>query len=173
MKPDGGGAAVKLKRAFVLFALLNLFTTPSFAQDAPNISALRSAKIAGTNQMINTRALLGNRALIMFWASDCAPCLVEMRGFNAIKRAANMPIIIVTEDWGRREQALLAPQKAAGAIILHAPNNFNGLLEYFGDPENSVPYSLMINENSIGCIAHLGILTAPKLREMQVECSKS
>lgn len=163
---------MKLKRALVLFALLKLLATPAIAQDAPHVSVLRIMKVAGTNQTFNDRALLGKRALIMFWASDCAPCLVEMRGFNAIKRGANMPIIIVTEDWGRREQALLAPQKTAGAIILHAANNFDDLLEYFGDPENSVPYSLMINENGIGCIAHLGILTAPKLRQMQSECGK-
>lgn len=162
-----------MKKILFAFAILALIASPTIAQEPPHFSALRTAKVAGTNQNFNERQFAGMRALIMFWASDCAPCLVEMRGFNAIKREAKMPIIIVTEDWGRREQALLAPQKNAGALIIHAPNSFSAILEYYGDPENSIPYSVMMNENGIGCIAHLGILTAPKLRQMQNECGKS
>ncbi len=161
-----------MKKSLIVFICFLFSALPSIAQDAPNVSVLRMVKVAGTNQTFNDRALIGKRALIMFWASDCAPCLVEMRGFNAIKREANMPILIITEDWGSREQTLLAQQKAAGAIILHSANNYNEILEYFGDHENSVPYSLMINENGIGCIAHLGVLTVPKLRQMQSECGK-
>lgn len=155
------------------FALITLFAPFNLAAQSTNsyIGALRLGYVAGSGEIrFNERAYLGQNVLLMFWASDCPPCLVEMRGFLAIKRQAAMPIIIVTQDWGRRERMLLEKPRANGAIIVESRQSFENLLGYFGDTENSIPYSVLINPDGTACIAHLGVLTAPKMREMQSEC---
>ena len=115
----------------------------------------------------------GKKVLVMFWKSDCPPCLVEMSGFENIRKAAGaMPIIVVTPTWGKKEQYFLQKPIKNSALILKYKTGFNNALEYFGDPEGGVPYSVMFNEKGIGCISNLGPVNAKVMKDMFNECGK-
>ncbi|KAF0096771.1 MAG: hypothetical protein FD163_1454 [Hyphomonadaceae bacterium] len=106
----------------------------------PHLSALDGAAIIGTEATFRSSVLQGRDALVMFWASNCPPCLVEMQGFARLKASANgIPIIVIVERYGSREQGLLANPRNNGALILNVGGNYRALLEEFGDSEAALP----------------------------------
>lgn len=137
----------------------------------PHLSALDGAAIIGTNATFRSGVLQGRNALVMFWASNCPPCLVEMQGFARIKAAADgTPIIVIVERYGTREQGLLANPRNGGALILNVGSNFRTLLVEYGDNEAALPYSILMGRTGSACIAHLGLMNPRAISDMQAEC---
>lgn len=161
------------KQIIALCIGLGFLASSAFAQyDVnPHLSALDGAAVIGTEATFRSSVLQGRGALVMFWASNCPPCLVEMQGFARIKAATNgTPIIVIVEKYGSSEQALLANPRNNGALILNVGGNYRALLEEFGDSEAALPYSILMGKTGAACIAHLGLMNANALREMQAEC---
>ena len=151
-----------------------LLSTGAYAQyDAnPHLSDLNGARIIGSTRGFDASVLRNNRALIMFWSSNCPPCLMEMRDFARIKSAAgNIPIIVIADAWGANEQRLLANPKSMGALILNVGSRFNSFLEQFGNPEGAIPYSILMGRDGNACIAHIGQMSANSMQSMLRECN--
>lgn len=167
----------KIGKTFgALIAVLSLVGISASAQyDVnPHLSALDGAAIVGSNATFRSNVLQGRNALVMFWAANCPPCLVEMQGFARLKAASNnVPIIVIVEKYGASEQRLLANPRNGGALILNVGGNYRALLQEFGDTEAALPYSILIGKTGFACIAHLGLMTPRAIGEMQAECDQS
>lgn len=162
------------KILIILSLVFSLFNTSVFAQyDAnPHLSDLNGTRIIGATRGFDASFLRGNKSLIMFWASNCPPCLMEMRDFARIKSSAgNIPIIVIADAWGANEQRLLANPKSMGALIINVGSRYNSFLEQFGDPEGAVPYSILMGTDGNACIAHIGQMSANSVQAMLRECS--
>lgn len=166
----------KLKSVLALVLAAFGILAPSFSgaqEAAPMLAAFNGATYADNGKTFSANQFAGKKVLVMFWKSDCPPCLVEMSGFENIRKAAGaMPIIVVTPTWGKKEQYFLQKPIKNSALILKYKTGFNNALEYFGDPEGGVPYSVMFNEKGIGCISNLGPVNAKVMKDMFNECGK-
>ena len=142
------------------------------AQDGiPWFSNLKNATYAQSGKKFEPKAYFGKKSIMMFWRSDCAPCLVEVAGFDKVRQAAgNIPIIMVVPSFNKKDQYFLQkPIKYSAHIVLYK-GNYNKMLEYFGDPEGGVPYSVMFDENGKGCISNLGPVNSKTVKDMYAEC---
>lgn len=166
----------KLRSFLTLVLAANgiLFPFSANAQDAaPMLAAFNGATYADSGKVFNANQFSGKKVLVMFWKSDCPPCLVEMSGFENIRKAAGvMPIIVVTPSWGKKEQYFLQKPIKNSALIVKYNRGFNDALEYFGDPEAAVPYSVMFDEKGVGCISNLGPVNGKVMKDMLNECGK-
>lgn len=161
---------LQVSRFFLLIFSL-VISSFAIAQDyTPRLSGLDGALYAGSPNRFSANKFKGKETLLMFWGINCPPCRVEIANFKGIKQSAQMPIIIVTQTYGKIEQKLLKPAIENGAIIIHAPNNFLGILEYFQNPEQALPYSVMFDKNLNGCISNLGLMSAKTVQNMKTEC---
>ncbi len=154
-----------------LLAIIAFFAAPALAQDYnPSLSGLDGAVYAGNGSSFKASQFKGNYSLLMFWGVNCPPCRVEIANFKSIKQKAGMPILVATQTFGKTEQKLLKNAIDNGAIIVHTPKNFLGILEYFGNPEQALPYSVMFNKNGVGCISNLGLMSEQSVTNMKKEC---
>lgn len=154
-----------------LLAIIAFFAAPALAQDYnPRLSGLDGAVYAGAGVSFNSTKFKGKDSLLMFWGVNCPPCRVEISNFKSIKQKAGMPILVATQTYGKTEQKLLKNAIDNGAIIVHTPKNFLGILEYFGNPEQALPYSVMFNKNGVGCISNLGLMSEQTVTNMKKEC---
>lgn len=161
------------KQIIALCVGMGFMASSALAQyDAnPHLSALDGSAVIGTSATFRSGVLQGRSALVMFWAANCPPCLVEMQGFTRLKAAANgTPIIVIVERYGAREQGLLANPRNNGALILNVGGNYRALLEEFGDTEAALPYSILMGKTGSACIAHLGLMNPRAINDMQAEC---
>ena len=114
----------------------------------------------------------GQPLLVLFWRSDCAPCLIELRNLTDITaRHKSLSIAIISlHDLNHTRGHLPALPRNAHALL--ANDDASELLAAFGnDKKLALPYSAMLDSNANLCQKHNGILTPALGNDWVKQCS--
>lgn len=107
----------------------------------------------------------GRRVLLNFWASWCEPCLAEMPALNAAQRKfADQGAIVlgIAMDEPERVQAFLSRHPVDYPILIGQLDSPSTSLR-FGDADEVLPYSVLLDENGRILAVHRGALDADRL----------
>ena len=107
----------------------------------------------------------GKRLLLNFWASWCAPCIAEMPALNAAQhKFANQGAIVlgIAMDQPDNVHAFLAQRPVNYPVLLGQLASPSTSLR-FGDIDEVLPYSVLLDENGKILALQRGPLSAKQL----------
>ena len=109
--------------------------------------------------------LRGRPLLINFWATWCAPCVIEMPLLDRFHRAHQpdgWQVVGLAVDREVPVRAFLARQPVAFRIGLAGPGGID-LLRTFGNPSGGLPYTLAYDAAGRALESRLGVVDAARL----------
>lgn len=146
-----------MKIAAIITALSLIFI-PISVQAAENFSENLRSK------------LKGEQTLVMFWRSDCAPCLEEMKILpDLAKKNASLTIALVSLQNAEATSANL-PSLPHNVQVFIAQGDGKEVLAKFGDEKLALPFSLMLNADGSVCKKHYGIIGTDIVKDWQKQC---
>lgn len=143
--------SLPLIAALSLFALL-----PAAAAEIPD------AQVAAQGRPVSLQSLRGGHAaVIVFWRSDCAPCMAELKHLAVLRQQARPLVLLLVNLQSSEELKEAVP---AAARFLQAPLSWQALdppaqvLVAFGGRPPRLPLSVMLGENGQVRARRLGAL---------------
>lgn len=156
-----------MKKLF--FILLVIF---SFHANASDILS-RSFTILqdGGQENVTISKWLGKQVLVLFWRSDCAPCLKEMAILPDIaKQNEDLTILLISLHDVEHTVSHL-PKLPSNVQKLVAKDDGRILLKNFGNERTlALPYSVMLSKQGAICEKQYGILSPIKIKEWRKQC---
>ncbi|WP_329653360.1 hypothetical protein [Phenylobacterium sp.] len=116
-------------------------------------------------------ALKGKPAVLVFWRSDCAPCLIELRGLAGLQAAAApAPLVTVAlEEPAPAAQALRKMGVVPERAWLSRRDARQTLLA-FGPAPARLPLSVALDSRGAVCAQHVGLLGTDRVRQWVKQC---
>ena len=114
----------------------------------------------------------GQPLLVLFWRSDCAPCVIELRNLTdiTVQHTSLSVALISLHDLNHTRSHL--PSLPNNAHALLATSDANELLAAFGnDRKLALPYTVMLDDKGNLCQKHNGILTPALVNDWIKQCS--
>lgn len=110
-------------------------------------------------------------ALILFWRSDCAPCLLEASLLLEISEShPNLKIKLVALQ-NMVEFKKHPPKGLQGNVELFvSENNAAEILQEFGNTKSSLPFSVMLHSDGSLCETNYGILGKNEVNHWVKKC---
>lgn len=120
---------------------------------------------------ISLKDLENSKSVLIFWRSDCAPCLREISMLPDITRnITGLRILLVglqnINDFRKHIPANL-PENIE---ITVANNDINTVLQFFAGDKKSIPLSVALKRTGEFCDKQSGILTSTKLEKWKESC---
>jgi thiol-disulfide isomerase/thioredoxin len=116
-------------------------------------------------------ALRGKPAVLLFWRSDCAPCLIELRGLSGLQAAAApAPVVTVAlEAPASATQGLRKMGVAPDRAWLSRTEASLTLLA-FGPAPARLPLAVALDSRGAVCAQHVGLLGTDRVRQWMKQC---
>jgi thiol-disulfide isomerase/thioredoxin len=109
-------------------------------------------------------------SLVIYWRSDCAPCLQELKSVPHIARTnPNVSIVLVAlhndmkpEQW--------QPYMASNVLMKTADDTDKNQMRADGDPSMALPFSVALHADGSLCEHHFGLLGTARAKEWAATC---
>ena len=145
------------KRYAVAIALFVLF--PFMAMAGVRDDGQFTELTTPSPQPFALQSLNGAPALLIFWRSDCAPCLKEIAILPKIAGAhPELPVVLVSLQDAAHTLDYRRASWPANMRLLVTAQRPEAVLEMFGDKRRALPYSAMLRANGDLCQSRYGIL---------------
>ncbi len=144
-----------------------LMVNVAVAQDK---AALQFVELRGSmlqhTYSTNVQVLEGERALVVFWRSDCAPCLKEMALLPEMARENPELVFVVIALKDAADARAYLSEMPENIRIWVAEDDGREVLVAFGNERAlALPYSVMLRESGERCDWFYGILTLEKVKQ--------
>lgn len=104
----------------------------------------------------------------MFWAPWCAPCRQELREYDALSRAAPVPLIVVALDTTRENLPLLEGLSRERVRVVGGSSVAN--LAQWSPDTAGLPLTLGVDQAGNRCAAHSKRLDAEAIDRLASAC---
>jgi hypothetical protein len=141
----------------------------AFSARATTVSEVRLGDISGGARKLS--ALTGRPAVLLFWRSDCAPCLIELQGLAGLQAAA-APAPVVTIALEAPASAALALRKmgVAPQRAWWSKTEARQTLLAFGPAPPRLPLAIALDSRGSVCAQHVGLLGTDRVRQWEKQC---
>lgn len=156
---------MKIWKASLLACVLACFAQSSSAGE------LLFSKF-GQEKPITMNDLKSGQDLVLFWRSDCAPCLLEIGFLPKIsKQFPYLKILLVSLQNKGFTQNHLSKNLPANVEQAVAISDAKAVLQEFGNEKLVLPYSVALRKNGSICAKNYGILGINKINNWIKTCS--
>jgi hypothetical protein len=153
---------------FSLASMLLAFAASAAPLPAPNL--LVAPLVAGPSRSLGSFS--GSAHVVMFWRSDCAPCLIELSNFRAFERVTDNHVLLIAAepaaDARRTLERLGVPLTQAYAAT-GAPE---ALLAAVSNGGRRLPYAIALTPQGQMCDRHVGLLGTDQAHAWMQQCSR-
>jgi hypothetical protein len=146
-------------------AVCGLFTVVARAGD------LRLSTLDGAPVNLSQGA---GPVVLAFWRSDCAPCILELRGardYAAAARPGRLLFVGLQDAPALRSAA--AKAGAPLAMMVRAEGAPDTILTEFGGAPPRLPLAVALNASGQVCARHLGLLGTDRVRAWVQSCGRA
>jgi thiol-disulfide isomerase/thioredoxin len=158
-------------RRQTILAMLMVLTAYASESAAPDAEVI---DLKGPGAARSLRAVIEGRAtVVMFWRSDCAPCLEELERLEALRRAAE-PLQLVTVGLESPEslRAQLQRMSIKSDFAWYSLDDPGEVLSAFGTVPR-LPLSVAFDAHGEICARRRGLLTTALIAEWVDTCTSS
>ena len=161
-------------KAWVILAVFLALAGGAYAGGRRQASDdLMLAPLSGDGPRLRLRDFAGAARVVLFWRSDCAPCLVELRELDAFERAAGADaVILVAVESAHDARAALRRLGVSDARAYVAQANPVTALEAVSDGGRRLPFALALDRNGEICRTHVGLLGTARAAHWMAQCSR-
>ena len=156
---------------WALFVVCMFYSTASFAADINKFSyeQLSGDKLAQSTP-IKLKSLRGHNTLMVFWRSDCAPCMHEMRILPYIADTyPKLPVVLISLENADTARAHMADMPELVQLWV-AKDDGAKVLSAFGDAKKSLPFSVMLDAKGRICYRHDGLIGTQAVEDGLKKC---
>jgi len=116
--------------------------------------------------------LAGRPAVLVFWRSDCGPCLVEFQGLADLQDAARPGrlVTVAVEDSSSARETL-SRMKFSPAHAWMVDGTPERVLSAFADGPPRLPLAVAVDSRGLLCKRHIGLLGSNRVRKWMHQCS--
>lgn len=136
-------------------------------------------ELAGDKGFVRLSTLAPQVTLINFWRSDCPPCvremplLAEVAQSEAAKGGGARVLAVAVQ---RPSETKNAPDIVRNALkppllLLYAPSTPAGLLARFGNPQQALPHTVVLDANRRLCAVTRGELSREWIDKAVAQCA--
>src|SRR5437899_8625089 len=137
--------------------------------DAASVSKVRFDALGGGPRSL--AALKGKPAVLVFWRSDCAPCLIELRGLAGLQAAAApAPLVTVALEGAASAAQALRKIDASPELAWLSRTDARQTLLAFGPAPARLPLSVVLDSRGAGRAQHVGLLGTDRVRQWVKQC---
>lgn len=156
-------------RAIMLGTAMLLVATAGCTRE-PAGSALRFVDNQGH---VTTLSSLKNKgAILVFWRSDCAPCVLELRNLNALQAAAGAGrLIAINLEAEEAARSFLHREGISPANNWRALDTPASVLTALNGEPPRLPLAVALNDRGSICARHTGLLGTDRVKEWARRCS--
>lgn len=117
--------------------------------------------------------LNGQPAVVLFWRSDCAPCLEELEQLPKLRAAAGtMRLLLLGLEAAPAQQSRLSAMGVSWQDAWYTLQEPASVLGAFGGYPPRLPLSVMLDANGNICARRSGVLGPQLIREWLESCLK-
>ena len=158
---------MKIRAATILLAVLCSVSTYADGRAAVSLTELHNDQ----QETVSMERWYGEPLLVVFWRSDCLPCLQEMKLLPDIaKNNSALAIALISLQDAERTRARL-PALPENVHVLVAAGDGRKVLANFGNERAlALPYSVMLDKKGDVCRKYYGILSPDTVKEWQGQC---
>jgi peroxiredoxin len=132
-------------------------------------------QLKGKNLAEKTSVRIDNwknqKLLVLFWKSDCPPCLQEMKLLPELaKQNANLQIALISLSNEKDTKEHLGAMPSNVNILLANDDAKEVLSAFKNNRMLALPYSVMLNVKGDVCNNHYGIISPDKIKQWRKEC---
>lgn len=142
---------------------IHILNTAQTQAPAPVAASAAFERLSGdhlsTLTPVQTADITGKGGtLLVFWRSDCAPCINEMPLlFSYALTHTNVEIALIGLDKSDAVRARLADAQPPANVRIYATNaDAKSVLRHFGNDRLALPYGVYVKGNGSLCGAHYG-----------------
>lgn len=170
LPPEPGASGVSATSHAATGAPLRLLATATSTR-ADSVMNLPLRPLA-TGPSTTLQAVLDHRpAVVLFWRSDCEPCLDELQNFRALERAAHpVPVVPIGLE---SSQNLRSRLERSGFTVKSWQTDVDPaeVLTRFGSNPPRLPLSVMLDSHGRLCARRIGTLGPALITEWLARCN--
>lgn len=151
----------------VLCLAVALFVGQAFATSPVTLSP-----VAGAGPAISLADIRGRAHVVIFWRSDCAPCLIELHNYSALSEAARGALVTVALEPRAGARITLARFGVPEDHAFAAEGDAQTMLEAVSDGGRRLPLSIALDSQGRICARHVGLLGTDRARAWIRQCSR-
>jgi hypothetical protein len=140
------------------------FAVKAIAADNPMVTSL-------SGETFTVQELKESKNAVLFWRSDCAPCLIEMQHVPeiAITHPDTHIALIALQDKEAMQKQL--PENLPNNIeVFFVDKEIRGLLLAFGNERAVLPFSVWLHQDGTICARNYGMLTLERFTNWRKTC---
>lgn len=141
----------------------------------PSAAAAPRLSLASLDTPTTTTTLAqlrGSARVVVFWRTDCAPCLIELPMLEQLQGKLGLGrIVLVGLDDGDAERRVLAQRAPDLHGAWAATGDAAAILTAFGGPPPRLPLAVAIDRSGRICARHHGLLGSERIESWIRQCS--
>lgn len=141
--------------------------------NGPSTAAAPALSLTSLDTPATTTTLArleGAPRVVVFWRTDCAPCLIELPMLEQLKPGPGS-IVLVGLDDGDAERRVLAQRAPDLHGAWAATGDAAAILTAFGGPPPRLPLAVAIDRSGRICARHHGLLGSERIESWIRQCS--
>lgn len=117
-------------------------------------------------------SLKGTAHIVMFWRTDCAPCLIELEHFTALRAAAGgARIVLVALEDASTARSTMDRFDIPADDGFTPSQSAERTLEAVSNGGRRLPYAIALNPRGEICQRHVGLIGTDRIRDWVRTCS--
>ncbi len=116
------------------------------------------------------QAMEASPQLVIYWRSDCAPCMQELKNLPTIARknpGMTIELVALRDDAKTQQLTQYLPENVQLSMADEATKN---QMRAYGNPSMALPFNVALHADGSLCQTHRGLLGTVRAKDWAAQC---